>query len=91
MPPGLRRRVRRVDAHHPLRSAQLAEGDAERRAQLQTASAARLDTVRQWRPRTNVINLGLIENCPEPVTLSKAVFQGKSEEGKRGSSEKKTA
>jgi len=33
----------------------------------------------------------LIENCPEPVTLSKAVFQGKSEEGKRGSSEKKTA
>ena len=45
--PGLRRRVLRVSAQYTFLSEQIAEVEAERRAQLQTSSAARLDTVRQ--------------------------------------------
>jgi transposase len=48
MPLGLRRRILRVSAHHTLLSQQIAEGEAERRAQLQTASAASIAKVRQW-------------------------------------------
>ena len=39
IPPGLRRRVLRVYAHHTFLSQQIAEVEAERRAQLQTSSA----------------------------------------------------
>ena len=46
MPPGLRRRVLRVYAHHTCLSAQIAEGEAERRALLQTSTEASIDTVR---------------------------------------------
>jgi transposase len=48
LPPGLRRRVLRVYAHHTFLSEQIAEVEAERRAQLQTSSEASIDTVRQW-------------------------------------------
>ena len=47
MPPGLRRRVLRVYAHYTFLSAQIAELEAERRALLQSATDASLDTVRQ--------------------------------------------
>jgi transposase len=47
MPPGLRRRVLRVYAHHQLLSEQIAEAEAERRAQLQTSSDASMEQVRQ--------------------------------------------
>jgi len=47
IPPGLRRRVLRVYAQYTFLSAQIAEVEAERRAQLQTSSEARLDKVRQ--------------------------------------------
>ena len=47
LPPGLRRRVLRVYAHHTFLSEQIAEVEAERRAQLQTSSAASIDKVRQ--------------------------------------------
>jgi transposase len=47
VPPGLRRRVRRVYAHHTFLSEQIAEVEAERRAQLQTSSEASIDKVRQ--------------------------------------------
>jgi transposase len=47
IPPGLRRRVRRVYAQYTFLSAQIAEVEAERRAQLQTSSEARIDKVRQ--------------------------------------------
>src|SRR5262252_7745061 len=43
LPPGLRGRVLRVYAHYTFLSAQIAEVDAERRAQLQTSSDASLD------------------------------------------------
>ena len=45
--PGLRRRVLRVSAQYTFLSEQIAEVEAERRAQLQTASDASLDKVRQ--------------------------------------------
>jgi transposase len=48
MPPGLRRRVLRVYAHHTLLSAQIAAVEAARRARLQASTAARIDKVRQW-------------------------------------------
>src|SRR5882672_3726145 len=54
MPPGLRRRVLRVYAHHTVRSEQIAAGEAERRAQLQTSSEARIDKVRQVMQRKGV-------------------------------------
>jgi transposase len=47
LPPGLRRRVLRVSAHYTFLSEQIAAVEAERRAQLQTSSAARSDKVRQ--------------------------------------------
>src|SRR5215813_9515834 len=47
MPPGLRRRVLRVYAHHTFRSEQIAAVEAERRAQLQTSAEAHIDKVRQ--------------------------------------------
>jgi transposase len=47
IPPGLRRRVLRVYAHHTFLSEQIAEVEAERRAQLQTSSEASIDKVRQ--------------------------------------------
>jgi transposase len=47
IPPGLRRRVLRVYAHHQFLSEQIAEVEAQRRAQLQTSSDASIDKVRQ--------------------------------------------
>jgi len=47
IPPGLRRRVLRVYAHHQFLTEQIAEVEAERRAQLQGASAASLEKIRQ--------------------------------------------
>src|SRR5262250_621332 len=47
IPPGLRRRVLRVYAQYTFLSEQIAEVEAERRAQLQTSSDASLDKVRQ--------------------------------------------
>jgi len=47
IPPGLRRRVLRVYAHYTFLSEQIAEVEAERRAQLQTSSEASIDKVRQ--------------------------------------------
>ncbi len=47
IPPGLRRRVLRVYAHHTFLSAQIAEVEAERRAQLQASTDACIDKVRQ--------------------------------------------
>ena len=47
IPPGLRRRVLRVYAHHQFLSQQIAALEAERRAQLQASTDARIDKVRQ--------------------------------------------
>src|SRR5215470_3517618 len=47
IPQGLRRRVLRVYAHHTFLSEQIAAVEAERRAQLQAATDARIDQVRQ--------------------------------------------
>jgi transposase len=47
LPPGLRRRVLRVYAHYTFLSEQIAAVEAERRAQLQTSTDARIDKVRQ--------------------------------------------
>jgi transposase len=47
VPPGLRRRVRRVYAHHTFLSEQIAAVEAERRALLQSAQEASLEKVRQ--------------------------------------------
>jgi transposase len=47
IPPGLRDRLLRVYAHHTFLSQQIAEIEAERRAQLQTSSDASLDKIRQ--------------------------------------------
>jgi transposase len=47
MPPGWRRRVLRGYAQYTFLSEQIAEVDAERRAQLQTSSDASIDKVRQ--------------------------------------------
>jgi transposase len=47
IPPGLRRRVLRVYAHHTYLRQQIAEVEAERRAQLQTAREASIAKVRQ--------------------------------------------
>jgi transposase len=47
LPPGLRRRVLRVYAHHTFLSEQIAALDAERRAQLQASTDVRIDQVRQ--------------------------------------------
>ena len=47
IPPGLRRRVLRVYAHHTFLSEQIAEVEAERRAQLHASTDARIDQVRQ--------------------------------------------
>jgi transposase len=47
IPPGLRRRVLRVYAHHTFLSEQIAEVEAQRRALLQTSTDASLDKVRQ--------------------------------------------
>ena len=47
IPPGLRRRLLRVYAHHTLLTEQIAEVEAERRAQLQTSTEAPIDKVRQ--------------------------------------------
>ena len=47
LPPGLRRRVLRVYTQYTFLSAQIAEVEAERRAQLQVSTDARIDQVRQ--------------------------------------------
>jgi transposase len=47
LPPGLRRRVLRVYAHYTFLSEQIAAVEAERRAQLQASTDARIDQVRQ--------------------------------------------
>src|SRR6266481_9577355 len=47
IPPGLRRRVLRVYAHHTFLSEQIAAVEAERRAQLHASTDARIDQVRQ--------------------------------------------
>src|SRR5262245_41009628 len=47
IPPGLRRRVLRVYAHYTFLSEQIAALEAERRAQLQASTDARIDKVRQ--------------------------------------------
>ena len=47
IPPGLRRRVLRVYAHHTFLNEQIAAIEAERRAQLQTSSDASIDQIRQ--------------------------------------------
>src|ERR671914_1037262 len=47
IPPGLRQRVLRVYAHHTFLSEQIAEVEAQRRAQLQTSSDASIGKVRQ--------------------------------------------
>ena len=47
IPPGLRDRILRVYAHYTFLSQQIAEIEAERRAQLQTSSDASLDKIRQ--------------------------------------------
>jgi transposase len=47
VPPGLRCRVLRVYAHHTFLSEQIAAVEAERRAQLQASTDARIDQVRQ--------------------------------------------
>jgi transposase len=47
VPPGLRHRVLRVYAHYTFLSTQIAEVEAERRAQLQASTDARIDQVRQ--------------------------------------------
>jgi transposase len=47
LPPGLRRRLLRVYAHHTFLSQQIAEVDAERRRQLQTSTETNIDQVRQ--------------------------------------------
>jgi transposase len=47
IPPGLRRRVLRVYAHHTFLSQQIAELEVERRAVLQTSTDASLEKVRQ--------------------------------------------
>ena len=54
MPPGLRRRVRRVYAHHTFLSEQIAALEAERRAQLQASTDASIDKVRQVMPLTGI-------------------------------------
>jgi len=47
LPPGLRRRVLRVYAQYTFLSEQIAAVEAERRAQLQASTAARIEKVRQ--------------------------------------------
>ena len=47
IPPGLRRRVLRVYAHHTFLSQQIAEVETERRAQLQASTDASIEKVRQ--------------------------------------------
>jgi transposase len=47
LPPGLRRRVLRVYAHHTFLSEQIAAVEAERRAQLQASTDASINKVRQ--------------------------------------------
>jgi len=47
IPPGLRRRVLRVYAHHTFLNEQIAAIEAERRAQLQASSEASIDQIRQ--------------------------------------------
>src|SRR2546423_13759126 len=47
LPPGLRRRVLRVYAQYTFLSEQIAEVEAERRAQLQASTDASIDKVRQ--------------------------------------------
>ncbi len=47
IPPGLRRRVLRVYAHHQFLSEQIAEVEAERRVQLQSSTDASIEKVRQ--------------------------------------------
>jgi len=54
MLPGLRRRVLRVYAQDTFLSAQMAEVEAERRAQLQTSAEASIDQVRQLMLRKGI-------------------------------------
>jgi transposase len=54
IPPGLRQRVLRVDAHPQFLSEQIAEGEAARRAQLHDATDASIDKVRQLMLRKGI-------------------------------------
>ena len=66
MPSGLRRRVLRVYAHHELLSQQISALEAERRAMLQSAKDAAIETVRQlMQLRGMGINgaWGLVREC----------------------------
>src|SRR2546421_7653714 len=54
IPPGLRRRVLRVYAHYTFLSEQIAAVEAERRAQLQASTDARIDKVRQLMLRKGI-------------------------------------
>jgi transposase len=54
IPPGLRRRVLRVYAHHTFLSAQIAEMEVERRAQLHASTDARIAKVRQLMLRKGI-------------------------------------
>jgi transposase len=66
LPPGLRRRVLRVYAHHTFLSEQMAAVEAERRAQLQTSSEARIDKGRQLMQRKGIGSNGawlLVREC----------------------------
>jgi len=54
IPLGRRHRLLRVYAHHTWLSQQMAEVDAERRTQLQTASEASIAKVRQWMLLTGI-------------------------------------
>src|ERR671922_22560 len=54
LPPGLRRRVLRGYAHYTFLSEQIAEVEAERRAQLQTSPDTHIDKVRQLMQRKGI-------------------------------------
>jgi transposase len=54
IPPGLRRRVRRVSAHHTFLREQIGAVEAERRAQRHASTDARIDKGRQWMLRKGI-------------------------------------
>ena len=58
LPSGRHRRVLRVDAPHQLLRAQMAAGDAERRALRHSAPAAHIEPVRQWMPLRGIGSTG---------------------------------
>ena len=65
MPPGLRRRVLRVYAQYTFLSEQIAAVEAERRAQLQASTDARIDQVRQLRWMTTELAWSWVRFQPD--------------------------